>query len=161
MSENLIPVLLWFSAIGSGVMAGIYFAFSVSIMSSFAAISEPSGIAATQPINQIILRSGFMPLFFATPLVSAALVVLAIATWEAPGSVAMCAGGLIYIVGMFVCTMACNVPLNNLLERVAPENPESGELWQRYLRDWTRWNHLRTIACTLSCGVLIKALLAR
>lgn len=161
MSENLIPALLWFGVIGSGVMAGIYFAFSVFIMSALAVIPQAAGVSAMQSINRVILRSGFMPLFFGTTLVSAVLVVLAIVTWEAPGSVAMCAGGLIYIVGMFVCTAARNVPLNNLLERVDPESPESGELWQRYLRDWTRWNHVRTIACMVSCGLLIKALLAR
>ena len=36
----------------------------------------------------------------------------------------MIAGGLLYVVGMFVVTMVFNVPLNNALAAVDPASPE-------------------------------------
>lgn len=56
--------------------------------------------------------------------------------------------------------MAFNVPLNNALDRVAPDSGEGATLWQTYLLDWTRWNHLRTAACTGATACLMLALRA-
>ena len=70
----------------------------------------------------------------------------------------MILGGLIYVLGMFVCTAACNVPLNNALDAVDPETAEAAEVWQMYLQRWTRWNHLRTVCSALSCGLFFAAL---
>ena len=37
---------------------------------------------------------------------------------------------------------------------------EADAVWSRYLTVWTRWNHARTIACTLACGLFIAAIVA-
>ena len=84
MLQSLTTALLWFSAIGCGVSAGLYFAFSTFIMTAFGRIEQKCGIAAMCAINQTILRSLFMPLFFGTTIVSLALLVLAIARWDQP-----------------------------------------------------------------------------
>ena len=157
--QTLITILLWFSALGCGLMAGIYFAFSTFIMISFARIEQAHGIAAMNSINSNILGSLFMPLFFGTSLVSAVLAVLALMRWGEPGAIMMFAGGLIYIVGMFVCTAALNVPLNNELATVDPAQMEAAPVWARYLTDWTFWNHVRTIASTIASALFIAALL--
>lgn len=117
-------------------------------------------MGAMQSINRVILRSPFMPLFFATTIASLALAVVAIARWGEPGAAAMAAGGVTYVVGMFLCTVARNVPLNNALDAVDRESPEADAVWSHYLRAWTRWNHVRTSACTLACGLLIAAIVA-
>jgi uncharacterized membrane protein len=66
-------------------------------------------------INVEIVKSLFMPLFLFTTLTSAALAVMAIFRWGQPGAVAMLAGGVLYVLGMFVVTMVFNVPLNDTL----------------------------------------------
>ena len=38
MRQLLTSVLLWFSAIGCGLLAGLYFAFSTFVMTAFARI---------------------------------------------------------------------------------------------------------------------------
>ena len=58
--------LLWFSALGCGVMAGVYFAFSTFIMTSLDRLDQTAGIAAMNAINVDIVRSLFMPLFLGT-----------------------------------------------------------------------------------------------
>ena len=39
-----------------------------------------------------------------------------------------------------------NVPLNNTLAELEPDDPEAAEEWSRYLASWTAWNHVRTVA---------------
>ena len=63
MRQVLPTGLLWFSAIGCGLMAGVYFAFSAFIMTSLAHIAPAAGIAAMNSISIEIVRSLFMPVF--------------------------------------------------------------------------------------------------
>ena len=125
MSQSIIALTLWFAAIGAGLMAGVYFAFSAFIMTALARLPDASGVAAMQSINRVILRSLFMPLFFATTIASLALAVVAVLRWGEPGAVPMLAGGVTYVVGMFLCTAVCNVPLNNALDVVDPAGAEA------------------------------------
>ena len=52
--------------------------------------------------------------------------------------------------------MVRNVPLNNAL--AAANSLDGPEIWNAYLRDWVKWNHVRTVACTLACTLLVAAL---
>ena len=156
--QALITALLWVSAIGCGLIAGLYFAFSTFIMTALDRIGHTQGAAAMNSINSTILGSLFMPLFFGTTVAAAILAVLALVRWSEPGAMVMLAGGLIYVVGMFICTVVYNVPLNNELARAGAG---SAEVWARYLRDWTFWNHVRTVASTAAMALFVVALLAR
>jgi uncharacterized membrane protein len=109
-------------------------------------------------INSVILRSLFMPVFFATTLASLLLAAFSVFRWNDPGAVAMFVGGVLYVVGMFVVTMVFNVPLNNALAAVDPQSDDATRVWARYLRDWTFWNHVRTIACVAASALFIWAI---
>ena len=161
MRTILIPALLWFSAIGCGLIAGLYFAFSTFIMTALGRIDQASGIAAMNAISVDIVRCVFLPLFLLTTLTCAALVLAGALDWRAPGSTAMIVGGLLYVVGMFVVTMVFNVPLNDALAAVGGNGPEAGAVWRRYLSDWTTWNHVRTVTSTLATALFIYALTVR
>ena len=160
MTQYIFTTLLWFSALGSGLVAGLFFAFSTFIMTAFARIPQGHGISAMQAINSTILRSLFMPLFFGTALASLVLAGSALFRWGEPGAVAMLAAGSIYFVGMFLCTILFNVPLNNVLAAVDPASAEAAPVWSRYLKVWTAWNHVRTVASTAACGLFISAIAA-
>jgi len=161
MRSAWITALLWFSAVGCGVMAGVYFAFSGFIMTALSRIDQASGVAAMSSINTVILRSLFMPLFFGTTLAALILAVAALTGWGTPGPLAMLAGGVLYVLGMFVVTMLFNVPLNNTLESAHASGVDAAATWARYLRVWTMWNHVRTVASTAACALFIVALTAR
>jgi uncharacterized membrane protein len=155
--ESVIATLLWIGALGCGLMAGVYFAFSAFIMTALGGVGHP-GTVAMNSINTVILRSLFMPIFFATTLASAALVVLGLMEIRGTRGALMVAGGILYVAGMFLVTMFCNVPLNNALLAVASESRTGTAIWQDYLKRWTRWNHVRTVSCLLATAAFIAAL---
>jgi len=159
--EVIIDGLLWFSAISAGIMAGVYFTFSVFVMKSLDEIEAPAGMLAMQSINRIIVKSLFLPIFFASSLASVALVVLALIEPSTLGARWVLMGAGLYILGMFIVTIAGNVPLNNQLESTEAKGPSGAEMWSLYQARWTIWNHVRTIACTGSLILLILAIGAR
>ena len=161
MRQLMTTCLLWFSAIGCGLLAGVYFAFSAFIMTSLARIAPAAGIAAMNSINIEIVKSLFMPMFIGTTLTAAGLAGLGIFRWSEPGSIALLAGGIIYVIGMFAVTAVFNVPLNDALAAVDPASAEGAALWARFLKDWTFWNHVRTITSLVPCALFIFALTAR
>ncbi|MDR8728136.1 hypothetical protein FEQ05_02247 [Burkholderia pseudomultivorans] len=112
--------LLWGSAIGCGLMAGVYFAFSTFVMTSLARIAPAAGVAAMNAINVEIVRSPFMPLFLGTTLSALALAVIALVGRAQPGAMAIVVGAALYVLGMFAVTMAVNVPLNDALASADP-----------------------------------------
>jgi uncharacterized membrane protein len=59
-------------------------------------------------------------------------------------------GALAYIIGTFGVTMRCNVPLNNRLARVKPDDADAEEMWRDYVKGWTFWNHIRSIAAIVA-----------
>jgi uncharacterized membrane protein len=149
--EATITALLWFCAISCGLLGGLYFAFSAFIMRALADIEPAAGAAAMNAINRVILRSAFMPLFLGSTLACATLSILGLIA----GSWLLIAGGALYVIGMFVVTMAFNVPLNNALLASAARDPA---VWRQYVLRWTRWNHVRTLASTGASALFIAAL---
>src|SRR5690606_30807744 len=124
MTDTWLTGLLLVSAVGCGLMAGVYFAFSAFVMTALSRIDAASAVAAMQSINTVILRSLFMPLFFGTTVAALVVAVLALFRWGAPGATAMFAGGLVYVLGMFVVTIARNVPLNDALQAADPSSAD-------------------------------------
>ena len=81
MRAMLAPALLWTSAIGCGLMAGVYFAFSAFIMTSLGRIAPAAGMVAMNATIVDIVRSPFMPVFMLTTLTAASLAVLGVVRW--------------------------------------------------------------------------------
>lgn len=156
--ETFFTVILWASAIGCGLMAGVYFTFSAFVMRALASIPVASAISAMNSINKVIVTSAFLPLFFATTVASALLIGLVFLSAAIAGSIYAIIGGAIYLVGMFACTIVFNVPLNNKLAALEPNSDEAAMIWQAYLHTWTRWNHVRTAASTAATVLFICAI---
>jgi uncharacterized membrane protein len=148
-------VLTLLAALGSGMMAGLFFAFSAFIMQAFAKRPAPVGIAAMQSINETILKPVFFLVFFGTAVLGAVLAILAAISWSDAGAGWRLAGGLLYLVGSIGITMRCNVPLNNRLMNVAADSAEGATFWSHYLKVWTQWNHVRTVGCIAAAACFI------
>jgi uncharacterized membrane protein len=156
MKQTVITVVLWFLAIGSGLIGGVFFAFSTFIMRAFSRLPAAQGAAAMNAIDATILKSLFMPIFSGTAFVSLALGAVSLFRLGQSGAILVVAAGALYFTGMFVVTMVFNVPLNNALAAADPASV--ADVWARYLKDWVLWNHVRTIACLIACGLFIAAL---
>jgi uncharacterized membrane protein len=158
MIDRLLFASTFVATLGSGVMAGLFFIFSNTIMTALGRLPPPGGIAAMQSINVVILNPTFLATFMGTALLSGLLVIAALFRWSEPGSFYLLAGGLLYLVCSIVVTMVFNVPLNDAIEAADPGSAEAAALWARYLSVWTAWNHVRTIGSLAATASFIMAL---
>jgi uncharacterized membrane protein len=63
MLDDLLFLLILVCAIGSGLIAGVFFAFSSFVMKALDRIPAAQGIAAMQSINVVVLNPLFLGVF--------------------------------------------------------------------------------------------------
>jgi uncharacterized membrane protein len=153
--------LTFVSAIGSGLMGGVFFAFSVFVMKALSKLPPAQGIAAMQSINVVVLNPGFLLVFAGTAVACVVLAILACLRWSEPGAAWLLAGGVLYVAGNFLVTMAGNVPLNDALAAVDPQGAGAAARWADYLSRWMVWNHVRTLTGAAALAAFIVALCRR
>jgi uncharacterized membrane protein len=100
-----------------------------------------------------------MILFLATPVLCIVIAVLAFTSWREGASVWMLAGAAVYLIASFLSTIVVNVPMNDGLAAVNGNGGDALSLWASYLKDWTWWNHIRTIASLLASIAFVRALM--
>ena len=145
-ADELLFILTLFAALGCGLIAGVFFAFSAFVMKAFGRLTQAEGIAAMQSVNVAVLNPLFLGVFLGTAAACVLAIVASLLRWQDPGAVYLLAGGLLYLVGTFLVTMVFNVPRNESLAKISPADPGGASLWANYLSSWTAWNHVRTIA---------------
>jgi uncharacterized membrane protein len=158
--DELFAFLIVLCALGSGAIGGVFFAFSNFVMPALARLAPAEGIHAMQAINVTVLNRLFLSIFMGTGVVSLVVMVMASLRWNAAGFYVLL-GGAVYVLGSILVTMRGNVPLNNALAALNAEAPDSASRWSDYVRDWTRWNHVRTVACTAAMVLFLLALQQR
>ncbi|MED7929488.1 anthrone oxygenase family protein [Nonomuraea sp. LP-02] len=133
-----------------GLLAGLFYAFSMSVMPGLNAIEPAQAEAAMRSVNRKILNPWLFLVFLGSPV--AALVAGLLAGGAA--AVWFLAAAGVGFAGSFLVTVAVNVPMNNALD--------AGTMrWKDYSRRWTAWNTVRAVASTVSLalvGVAIGAL---
>lgn len=158
MTHQLLILLLIVAAIGSGMMAGLFFIFSNTIMTALDRLPDGGGVPAMQRINEVILNPLFFALFFGTGVLGIALLVYFLAHLDQPGALMACIGAVVYLVGSIGVTMVCNVPLNNKLMAVKQDARNLTAHWLAYRGPWTQWNHVRTVACLVAAAAFAISL---
>lgn len=158
MTNNLIVGLTLYSALGSALMAGVFFIFSNTIMPSLAELPTTQGIAAMQHINRIILNPLFFMAFLGTAIATLLLTANHLWHWQQPSSQYLLLGCLCYLVGALLVTMIFNVPMNNTLKAADPQTTVAADLWATYLKNWTFWNHVRAVASFFAAVFFMLAL---
>ena len=110
-------ISLYAALLTTGLMAGLYLAFSIAVMPGIARSDDDTFVAAMRGMNAAILNPVF-GLVFGGPLV---LGVVAVAT-RLPDEegIGWTAGALVLYVATLVITGVVNVPLNNQLESTEP-----------------------------------------
>lgn len=136
------------AAVGSGLMAGLFFVFSNVAMRAFGDLGPERGMEAMQRINVRILNPVFFLVFFGTSILCVVVGIVCVGTLDEPGRAWFLAGGTAYVLGVFAVTVAFNVPLNNKLARATPS--DALVAWPAYVSAWLPWNHVRTWACLVA-----------
>jgi uncharacterized membrane protein len=154
--SGILAAAMLVTALGCGLVAGVFFAFSTFVMPALKRLTPERGIAAMQSINERAVTPVFMTALFGTAVACLGLIVWAVISWgEAPSALVLL-GGALYLVGAIGVTIVCNVPLNNRLAKLHPQSAAS--YWDEYLTQWTAWNHLRTLAAMAAAALLTVAL---
>ena len=116
--------------------------------------NNPSeAIKIMNSINQVILKSPFIILFFFSSFIALVLFIdnLISKTLISDQGFA----SLIFLVGMFLCTALKNVPLNRKLNDFNDSKNDPEEEWMYYYKHWLKWNHVRTASCFISMLLLV------
>jgi uncharacterized membrane protein len=158
LSPQQILIIALIAAVGCGLMAGIFFAFSNFLMKALLSLPTESGVRTMQSITAFLQNPVFLALFLGTNLASAILVVTAVFRLTEPGVEFQLAGGLLCLVGTFAVTLLVNVPLNNRLTHIHPASDEMTRFWPNYVSRWSKWNHVRTITAMAATALLVVAI---
>lgn len=152
MTDHIWIALLAIASVGAGLIGGLFFIFSNTCMRAFDALPAAGAVAAMNSINRVILNPLFFLSFFGTAVLCVILLIGGLARAGAHGALIM-TGALLYLVGSIGVTMLFNVPLNNQLQAVSPSATDMETQWRAYRGPWTRWNHVRTVACLLTAAL--------
>jgi uncharacterized membrane protein len=158
MTNHLPFALKLFAALGCGLIAGVFFAFSTFVMSALARLQPAQGIAAMQLINITVINPLFMTAFLGTAAACIYLTISSLLKWHQPGAPYLLIGSLLYLIGTLGVTIVFNVPLNDALALVKPDSTEGASLWAHYLTNWTMWNHIRTTGALAAAASFTIAL---
>jgi uncharacterized membrane protein len=146
------------ASIGSGVVSGVFFAFSSFVMPALWRLPSAAGIAAMQAINQAAIRPSFIVVLFGTAMVSIAATVWALLDYSGNAAAWMIAGSVSYLLGVVGLTAFYHVPLNDELARTLPTSQDAPDIWARYVLRWSVGNHVRTIAGVAAAAAFVIAI---
>jgi uncharacterized membrane protein len=144
------------TCLGAATVGGVFFAFSTFVMRALAELPASQGVTAMQRINVVVLNLAFLGVFIGSALLSLLCIAASPLSWRATYAPWLLAAGLLYLGGCFGVTMACNVPRNNRLAHLDAASEEAHAYWHVYVREWTRWKHVRTTASLASAAVALS-----
>lgn len=134
-------VVLQVAQVLTGLLAGLYFAYAVSVMPALASFPDDTYAAVMNRINVVIVNPVFLVVFLGSPTASVAVLI-----WDRdPLAIAAAVLGVVAL----LVTAFFNIPLNNALaansDRVA------------FHRAWVRWNVVRLLTglAGLVCLLLV------
>jgi uncharacterized membrane protein len=158
MSDKSIYIINLLAALGTGMVAGVFLAFSTFIMTALSRVPTANGISAMQMINITVINPIFMVVLFGSATLSLGLVYLAFRHGLTERNMMLTVGSALYLVGSIAVTMLANVPLNDALAAIDPQNSDSDVFWASYMQNWTFWNHVRGLASFVSSAAFMRAL---
>lgn len=154
----MLTLLLVLVCVGSGVIGGVFFAFSTFVTKALTQLPAAHGVAAMQRINVVVLNPLFLGAFVGTAVLAGICVPVALLPWDGARSALLIGAGALYLIGTFAVTVVFNVPRNERLARLDSASAEAAEYWPVYCREWLRWNHVRTAAAVAAASCAAAAL---
>ena len=156
-------IVLGGATLATGLVAGVFYAYSVSVDPGLAAQTDASYVATMQEINERIQNPLFFASFFGSVLFLLAALVVHLPRLRSGRFALISLACLLYIGGGFLLTAFINVPMNDQLATVDPEAPARvlARAREAYEGTWDFWNNVRAVLSTLSFLVLICACMTR
>ncbi|MEL6367562.1 MAG: anthrone oxygenase family protein [Pseudomonadota bacterium] len=150
MNHDALIYACVFLALWSAVIAGVFSAFSEFIMSALIRANPASGIESMQQINITVLRTQFVAGLLLIPPLSIGLAVYAWDMLSGWTRMSIALAPLAFVLAVFLVTLLGNVPMNQRLARMTPDNTDAHTYWRRYRIVWTRFNHVRVLGSVVT-----------
>lgn len=145
------------AAVGSALVAGVFFAFSTFVMTGLRDLPDDQGLAAMQAINRAAPTPLFVVALLGTAILCRGLGISALTRLDEPAAVCQLVGSLAYLAGIAL-TIAYHVPHNDALALVKASSAGAGRSWRTYASSWTIWNHVRMLTSLGAAVALVLAL---
>jgi uncharacterized membrane protein len=141
------------ATITTGLMAGLFAAFSYAVMPGLAKTDDATFVSSMQRINVAILNPVF-GICFGGALVFGVLAFLL--HLRRPQALPWVIAGVALYVAVLFVTMAVSVPLNDRLAAAGSADPAAARA--AFEDAWVRWNVLRSVLSVAAFGCLGWAL---
>ncbi|MCE7993008.1 MAG: DUF1772 domain-containing protein [Roseivirga sp.] len=147
--------------LSTGLSAGLFYAWSVSVIPGTKRMADQSYLEAMQQINRAILNPGFFAIFFGALLLMLWSSYLEFKADIGPSFFFTLAALIVYLAGTVGVTAAGNVPLNEALDLIELNKLGASELKatrQAYELKWNRLHNVRTVFSVISFVLLLLAI---
>lgn len=156
-------ILLIATTLLVALVTGLVFTFAVVVMPGLGRLPDAAFVRGFQVVDGVI-QDGSPPFMLAW--LGSAVALVAAAIWglwvlDMPGRVLLGGAAVLYVLGLQVPTVAINVPMNNVLQKVDANDAEQvTAARQAFEGRWNRWNLARTIVSVIVL-VLLAVVLVR
>jgi uncharacterized membrane protein len=147
----------------TGLVAGVFYAYAVSVNLGLAAQPDAAYVAAMQAINEKIQNPLFFLSFFGAVLFLLAALAVHLPRPRSGRFWLIALASVLFVGGGFLLTVVVNVPMNQELARVVAD-ASPGELASAraaYEGPWNFWNGVRMVFSILAFLTLVGACLLR
>ena len=155
-------IMLITTTVLSGLMAGLFYAWSISVTPGLAQIGDDHYLHAFQSMNRAILNPAFFIAFMGLAVLLPLLSYLQYTANVSAKFWYILVATILYVGGVLLVTFFGNVPLNNMLEALSIESMSSEQMDAFRLvfeGKWNRLNWIRTFSSLLSFLLLVLACL--
>lgn len=156
---KMTTVFLLITAVLTALIAGLFYAYSCSVVLGLGKLSDAEYLKAMQSINREILN----PVFFLSFMGTAVLLPLTAFLFRGqPPFLFLVLASAAYLIGVFGVTIAGNVPLNDMLDKfdISGSTVEAvKQMRDRFENRWNLLNNVRTVFSVISIALAVCACL--
>jgi uncharacterized membrane protein len=144
----------------TGLIAGVFYAYAVSVTLGLGVQPDASYVATMQAINERIENPVFFASFFGAVLFLLAALAVHLPKPRSSRFWLIALASALYVGGSFLLTVVVNVPLNEELARVADASArELARARAGFEGPWNFWNGVRAVLSSLAFVILVGACL--
>lgn len=158
-------ITLFITAFLVALIAGLFYAYTVSVNLGLGKLSDTEYLRSMQNINRVILNPWFFMSFMGS------LIMLPLCTWtlfrDAGYDLSfylLLTATILYVAGVFGVTIFGNVPLNEALDKFDLSNATLQEINKKRMMfevPWNKLNLIRTLANVFSLLALLAAIVRK
>ncbi|ROI05136.1 DUF1772 domain-containing protein [Chryseobacterium sp. G0240] len=154
---KMATLLLLITAVLTALIAGLFYAYSCSVVLGLGKLSDIEYLKAMQSINREILN----PVFFLSFMGTAVLLPVSTFVFRGqPAFIFLLTASLAYLIGVFGITVGGNVPMNDVLDRFDISGAATEavrKMRDSFERRWNLLNNIRTFFSVITIALVVCA----